>query len=51
MILSSAKNTPKSTAAEIKSGRRMAPFVLLQLSSLTSIISGSMVFITFLGWP
>jgi MFS family permease len=47
MILSSAKNSPNTTATGNKSGRRLAPFVLLQLSSLTSIVSGSMVFITF----
>lgn len=45
MILSSAKSQPH-TSSRVGS-RRLTPFVLLELSSLASIVSGSMVFITF----
>lgn len=46
MILRFVKNQSGFEAVEKKS-RRLAPFVFLQLSSLASIVSGSMVFITF----
>lgn len=45
MILNSAKHQAEAQVGD--KSRRLTPFVFLQLSSLASIVSGSMVFITF----
>lgn len=45
MILRSAKHQAEAQVGD--KSRRLTPFVFLQLSSLASIVSGSMVFITF----